>query len=59
MIMWWITCPNPTCGFQGTLEDYKASDADECSCPNCNLFFQFEEPEDEDEFLEEETSCPA
>ncbi len=48
--MWLITCPNQNCGFQGTLTDYEASCADECVCPKCNESFQWEEPEDEEEY---------
>jgi hypothetical protein len=57
--MWSITCPNPECGFKGTLEQYGPSCADECTCPYCGEFFQWEEPydgddEDEDEDEDEE-----
>ena len=55
--MWWITCPNPTCGFQAKLMDFEPSCADECTCPKCEEFFQWEEPEDEEE--EEDADCPS
>jgi hypothetical protein len=50
--MWWLTCPNSRCQFQGSLKEFEPSSADECTCPRCGEFFEWEEPDDETEDLE-------
>jgi hypothetical protein len=55
--MWLITCPNPNCGFEGTLAAYSQSCAGECTCPFCNEFFQWEEPVDEDDSGDEDDTA--
>jgi hypothetical protein len=51
--MWWITCPN--CGHKAPLKDFEPSLADECSCPQCEEFFQVDlsDPEEDEEDEEE------
>lgn len=48
--MWMITCPE--CSHEAPLKDFEPSCADECSCPECDAFFQIDlsmEDEDDDD----------
>lgn len=47
--MWLITCPNSCCGYQGPMDEFEPSLADECACPKCETFFEVDLTDDEDD----------